>query len=153
MPIDQVYLLFDRKQSRLVDLQLEGEFSPAMEISLPGGSVSPSLVVQFREWPCSVFAISGITVRDPRFRTAEGIGVGSTLREMKRQYSVVLSREEGAHAVVLKKHLTFGLTDDSPADSARVTEIWIPLTDFAGIREKRCPQLGPIGTKRPPPHA
>ena len=35
MPIDQVYLLFDRKQSRLVDLQLEGEFSPASRCLRP----------------------------------------------------------------------------------------------------------------------
>jgi hypothetical protein len=138
MPIDSVYLLVDRKQTRLVDLQLEGEFTPAMEIRLPGAPVPASLVAQIREWPCNTFAISGIMVLDPRFRTAEGVGVGATLRDLRRQYSLSLSQEEGSHAIVLKKHLTFDLKDGAFKDSSAVSGIWIS-PDPVAVRKRWCP--------------
>jgi hypothetical protein len=150
MSIDDVYASVGRERVRLIDRFSEGMFTPAIEISLVGAPVSPSIIAPIREWPCPGFSIWGIEVLDPRFRTNEEIGVGSTLGELRRQYSVRLSEEEGPHAWVESLHLNFQLADASRSDSIRITSVWIPIRDPAAVRARRCPQLGPIGRPNRP---
>jgi hypothetical protein len=125
MPIDSVFKLVGRDRARLVDVQGEGQFTPALEIRLPGATVPKSLVLIVRELPC--YRVGGIEVFDPRFRTVAKVGVGSTLRELRRAYSVRLSDEEGPHAWVEKEDLNFQLSGTTRADSLTVTSIWIPI--------------------------
>jgi len=86
MSINSLYQLYNRECFRLVDLQLEGQFSPAIELSL--GNDSSSVVTI--EYTCrkSYWIIDRISLYDKRFSTAEGIRVGSTLGELRRNYKI-----------------------------------------------------------------
>ncbi|HET7217330.1 MAG TPA: hypothetical protein VFJ02_04750, partial [Vicinamibacterales bacterium] len=86
-PVDALYRRVGRERVTLVDLFKEGLFSPALEIRLPGASESPALIADIREWPCGDFSVWGLAVRDSRFRTREGLGVGSTAAELRRAYA------------------------------------------------------------------
>jgi hypothetical protein len=138
MSVDAVIQAFGRDHVRLVDLNKEGMFTPAIEISVPGSGVAAPLVADITEGPCGGFSLRGITVRDPRFRTADGIGVGSTLAELQRRRSVRVSREEGWWAIVSDAKISFGLEAAVGSDGARVTSIWLWL-DARTVREQRCP--------------
>jgi hypothetical protein len=88
MTIDQLYSIVGRGRTRLVDEQLEGLFSPAIEIYLTDRQRDrPSLVAEV-VGRGSGFVVGRITVYDPRFKTSKGIGVGSTLGEIRRNYKV-----------------------------------------------------------------
>lgn len=137
--VDEMYQFFGRDNVRLVDLFKEGFFSPALEIKLAGTTVVPSVVTDISEWPCGEFSVSGIDVRDPRFRTKDGFGVGSPAGDLRRSYPFQVSEEEGAHAAIVKVlHMSFSLTRRGPADQQRVTSVWI-WPDPDAVRKKRCP--------------
>lgn len=144
MPVDEVYRHVGRERTRLIDLYREGKFDPALEVRLAGAAGPAGLVMPIREWPCIEWSIQGIRVRDPRFRTAEGIGVGSTLGDLSEAYPTKTSEEEGPHAWVESIRMNFGLEDASFAPTAKVTSIWIP-GDPVAIRTARCPERGALG--------
>jgi hypothetical protein len=89
--------------------------------------------------------VQGIRVRDSRFQTAEGVGVGSTLAEVRRHYEVMLTEEEGPQAIAPALQMTFGLGDASFAPTAKVTSVWL-YGYPAAIRKARCPERGRVGT-------
>jgi len=144
LPVDDLYRLVGRENTRLVDLFNEGMFQPALEIRLPGSPVTPAIIVPVREWPCIEWSVQGIEVRDPRFRTAAGIGVGSTLADIRRHYKVTVSEEEGAHAVAKEEGMTFNFADGSFAPTAKVISVWI-YGDPVAVRKARCPERGRLG--------
>lgn len=87
MSIDALHTHYTREQIHLVDLALEGIFTPALNIytSLDLRQ-APSLTAEIgwnNDW-----VISRITVYDPQFRTDCGIGVGATLGAIKRCYTL-----------------------------------------------------------------
>lgn len=85
MEVDTLYAKIGRKFTKLVDLQSEGFFVPALEIYLKKDEKSkPSLVAIIGP----NFVITHIHVYDPRFKTEKGIGVGSTLGEIRKNYKV-----------------------------------------------------------------
>lgn len=136
-PVDS--LLRNAFRTRLVDLSLEGHFSPAIEIDLPDGKVSPALVARISQLPCWDFRVSGISVYDPRFRTGEGLGVGSTIGELRRAYDARPATGEGHSVIVPSLRMTFGIAGTSFADSVPVTSVWMwPGPDEVN---KRCPQI------------
>ncbi len=111
--VEEVYEIFGRENISLVAQFGEGSFSPALEIRLPSATVSPAMVIPFREgWPCPGFRVVGVDVRDPRFRTSEGFGVGSTLSEIRQRYQVKLTQGEegayGAYVATLEMSFNFG---------------------------------------------
>jgi hypothetical protein len=85
MTVDQVFASVGRKSARLVDQQIEGFSSPALEIYLTKNQrTRPSLVAEI----VGHDRIGRINVYDSRFKTEKGIGVGSTLGEIRREYRV-----------------------------------------------------------------
>ena len=145
--VDEIYSLAGRNYVHLVPLFIEGMFEPALEIQLPGSSTNPSIVARIREWPCSQFSIWSIEVRDRRFRTREGLGIGSTLGELRRHYRVEMgSMEDGGISAIIPSmmNMSFALDAmDAASNASKVKSIFMPA-DPKRVRRNRCPQLGPL---------
>ena len=145
MFVDTVYRHVDRKAVSLIDLFGEGMFTPAIAVRLPGSVATPALIAPIREWPCFAFAVQGIDVRDPRFRTKEGIGVGSTVGDVRRAYrDARFSEEEGPHLWVESQRMNFRMASAANVDTTRVTAVWLPGDDPRVVRQQVCPERGPI---------
>ena len=144
---DEVYGLAGRNNVRLVPLFTEGMFEPALEIQLPGSSADPSIIARIREWPCAQFSIWSIEVRDKRFRTREGIGIGSTLGELRRHYKVETGgSNEGSISAIIPSMMNMSFVldaEDAPSNASKVKSIFMP-PDPVTVRNHRCPQLGPF---------
>lgn len=144
--VDQLYARFGRENVRLIDLFTEGMFNPTLQIDLAGAETQPAISAPIREWPCAEFSVWGITVRDRRFRTQDGFGVGSTLGDLRTTHKTDVGWGEGeriAHVPALG--MTFLLDDSTSAtDSWRVKSVWV-VPQPVQVRQKRCPHLGPLG--------
>jgi len=143
--VEEIYNLVGRDHVRLVDLFNEGMFTPALAIQAPGSNTEPTIVAHIREWPCAQFSVSGIEVYDRRFRTREGLGIRSTLGELRRHYKVKIMRGEGGEsAFVQSMNLSFALDAvDAPTDLSKVKSVWI-APQPQEVRNRRCHQLGPL---------
>jgi hypothetical protein len=86
MPLAQVRGLFGARAIRMTDLRLEGEATPAALVTVAGAATS-SLTVEI-DPSTRDSLITRITVRDARYRSAQGIGVGSTLGMLRRSCRV-----------------------------------------------------------------
>ncbi len=83
---ETIYREFDDRV-RLIDLKLEGFLTPALEIKLFGSQAVASLIAEI--WPSNnELVVTRIRVLDPRLRTKEGIGIGSTYADLRSRYSV-----------------------------------------------------------------
>ena len=94
MTVDNLYSRYKRKSTKLVDLYIEGMFSPALEIYLNGKEEETkySLIAEIG-WGSSSntnsgFIVSRIQVYDEVLKTEKGIGVGSSLGELRNHYKV-----------------------------------------------------------------
>ena len=124
MTVDSLRTVFGRENIRLVDLDLEGQFTPALQIFVPSQPGKPIASAEIREL-CG-FRISRITAMSPLFRTADGLGPGSTVAEIRRKYPTAsLNREEGASLIVSKLHMSFVPADGTFADSARIESVFL----------------------------
>jgi hypothetical protein len=143
--VEEIYRLVGRDRVRLVDLFNEGMFTPALEIQSPESNAGPAIIAHIREWPCAQFSVSGILVRDYRFRTREDLGIGSTLGELRRHYTVEIMRGEGDEiAYVRSLNLSLVLAaEETPTDSSKVKSVWVPPQPQE-VRKRRCPHLGPL---------
>ena len=74
-------------RARLVDLQLEGQLTPALEIKLFGVQTPVSLVAEILPSD-NKLVVTRIRVIDPRLRTKEGVGVGSTYSDLRKHYAI-----------------------------------------------------------------
>jgi hypothetical protein len=137
--VDEIYGLFGRDNVSLFDAFKEGFFTPALNIRLPGATIVPAVSTDISQWPCGQFAVSGIDVRDSRFRTADGFGIGSLAADLRRSHPFRITDAEGTHgAVVDDLKMTFSLTREGPIDQQRVTAVWI-WPDPEAVRAKWCP--------------
>ncbi len=138
-PVEDVYQAYGRERVRLTAQFPEGMFAPVLEISDPSSDVDPALVVEVREAPCPKFSVWAIDVRDRRFRTKEGVGIGSSLRDLRRSYKIELLSGEGAiYAGAKETGLSFRLSAAAPSDSAVVISVRV-VPDPERVRQQRCP--------------
>jgi hypothetical protein len=165
MSIDDLYQRVGRENTKLLDAFSEGNFSPVIEIYRAGkGEEKPSLIVEVVGL-CSAsaaklgvtygsgFVVGGITVQDPQFKTNLGIGVGSSLGEIRRWYKVdwITFGEGPLVARVDQIGVSFALDYSTPSDewyrthdpvlipdSARVTSIGLalPPVEIASQRQR-----------------
>jgi hypothetical protein len=87
--------------------------------------------------------MEGIVVRDPRFRTSNGLGVGSTLGDLQRLYpgSQVgnIDRDGGPSVVVMELGLTFRMeTLPVYASASRVLSVWVWMVPGEQDRKRLC---------------
>ena len=140
MTADEVYRAAGKERVQLA-ATFEGMFQPVLQIEIPGLTAKPALTAPIREWPCSEVAVWGISVHDARFRTKSGLGVGSTLGEVKRVHPAAkvegIATDGGPRVVIADAGLTFGWMETFTDDS-RVASVWV-IPDPEGVRARRCP--------------
>jgi hypothetical protein len=110
MTVDSLYSHYNAESIHLVDLHLEGMFTPALEVYVPEDpGKTPAFVAEIG-WN-DTWILERITIYDPQFRLTTGIGVGSTLGELKRVYTVEwITWGEGAlYARVAELAMSFQL--------------------------------------------
>lgn len=97
MPESQIYRLYANLRTHKVDLQLEGDATPAVEIYLSPRAKDPALIVRLTG-PGTT--IDEIEVSDSRFRGEAGIHVGSNFGQLRRAYGKLeLAVGEGQYCV------------------------------------------------------
>jgi hypothetical protein len=143
MTVDELIAQVGREHVRLVATFPEGMFQPEIEVELPGFAKGPALVAPIREFPCGQFALWGISVHDPRFRTANGLGAGSTLGDLRRHYPGVtvtnIDADGGPSVVITELGLTFTM-ERVPAytDASRADSVWV-FPQPVAVRARKCP--------------
>ena len=89
-----IYGMFPADRRRLVDLQLEGELTPALELTLPGSGQRGGVVAELAAR--NQLEVSRIWITDPAVRTEKGIGVGSAVTDLRAAYRLAwISAAEG----------------------------------------------------------
>lgn len=116
---DDVYQQL-RGKAHLVDLALEGQLSPALELTLPNTGVPGGVVAELvaRDNRLIVWRIR---VRDPLIRTEKGVGVGSTVQELRSAYPIAtVGSGEGRVFLTVTGELSasFELDQTDPAVAA-----------------------------------
>ena len=122
-PVDK----FSRQKVRLIDLMLEGDLTPALEIQLPGTTRRNAVVAELE---CrNGLVVSRITVNDRALATARGIAVGMTVGRLRGAYGPgrLISGEGGVGIRIEELAATFGLSNDSLQDS------WYHTTDSSVV--------------------
>ena len=84
-PYARYKTLYRPPLAELTDLSLEGMFTPAFKLYMEKDQDrdKPSLIAEVGSTSRHSYVITGIIVYDERFKTSRGIGVGSTLDELR----------------------------------------------------------------------
>jgi hypothetical protein len=87
MSVDQVAALVGQEWLTLRATFPEGMFQPVLDIASPWVESGPALSARIStSRNCFGFFVGPTRVFDPRFETAEGVGPGSTLGDLRRAY-------------------------------------------------------------------
>ena len=116
MTVDELYDIYSLYAKKLVNLYIESMFTPAIEIYMQNyKSRKPSIVAEFRGDNHKIWLIN---VRDKRFKTDKGIGIGSSLGDLKKAYLVdrIDWGERGFFARVNVIKMTFMLDTTAPPE-------------------------------------
>ena len=143
MTVDELIARVGREHVRLVAKFPEGMFQPELEVDLPGFAGGPAFVAPIREWPCGEFAVWGISVHDPRFRTTNGLGPGSTLGDLRKHYPGArvtnIGADGGPSVVMTELGLTFKMEYvPEYTDASRVESVWV-FPQPVAVRARKCP--------------
>ena len=105
----------------LVDLGYEGMLSPALLLRFPGLTQRDGVVAELVPGRGDL-TVWRVEIRDPAFRTVKGIGVGSTVGELRSAYRLdsVLSGEGNVVIRVEELAASFNLAQPGPGGS----ELW-----------------------------
>jgi TonB family protein len=120
MTIDRLLRMFPG-QTRLLDPQSQARFTPAIAIRLDPSTMQPSLIVASRQ-VAEQWRVAEIDVRDPRFHTSDGLGVGSTLAQIR-------AREPGVEPAIGVAGPSVSLRDGALSfwfDPARLSGSTVP---------------------------
>jgi len=115
MTVDELHAIYKPSSTKLVANYPEGMFTPMLEVYLGAADKSlPSLLIGIdknRDW-----IVDNITVKDARFRTDKGVGIGSTLGAIRKAYAVSWIRfgEGPLCANVQDLNMTFELDITNP---------------------------------------
>ena len=123
MTVDDLYKAYGKDYVRLVDLYREGMFDPAVQVfedPTTNTPIAEALITQI----CGQFRLTNIRVLGPKFRTRDGLGVGSTVKEVRKRFpDATESREEGPKLLSKRAQMTFA-TDGQFTDSSRIVSMW-----------------------------
>jgi hypothetical protein len=108
-----IHQAWPRALTRKVVIYPEGIETPAVQIFIGKDRKTPSLVVILNSE-----TIYGIEVHDPRFKTAQGIGVGSSIGDLRKtNLHFKFNREEGDGLVCDELGMKFAVDIDPATDS------------------------------------
>lgn len=124
MRVDDLYNAYGKENVRLVDLYAEGIFTPAMQVFETPASDDPIAEAQIQQI-CGQFRVITIHVLGPPFRTREGLGVGSTVSEVRKRFpDAKVNREVMPSLLSDKAQMSFVTSDDKFTDSTRIIRMW-----------------------------
>ena len=123
--IDNLYLAYGKKNTKLTDLFLEGTFSPAVEIYINTPvKLNPSLIAEISFNKNLI--ISRITVLDPKFKYKDQIGIGSKIEELKKIFPnlKIESGEGKTYAVVNEIEASFEIdTSNGLSERSKIKSV------------------------------
>jgi hypothetical protein len=108
--------LFPADRRRFIDLELEGEASPALALTLPNSKVRDGVTAELSGSP-DQYRVFRIDITDPNARTEKGIGVDSTMAEVRAAYDVgkPIFLDEGCFCFEVEAlHASFQLDTTGP---------------------------------------
>lgn len=115
MEVDFLLKIVDKNLIKLVNLGLEGFFSPAIEIYDKEKKLS--LVLEIDKFE-GKWIVSRITIYDKNYKTKEGISLGSSLSELKAKYKIdrMDSVEGFLYAIVEELGMSFKFKTKEPQE-------------------------------------
>jgi len=108
--VDVLYRAFNG-QAQLVDLKAEGDFTPLLKLTIDGRNDALRAYIGASERHLIVRVID---VRDPRFHTAAGIHIGSTLADLRKAYGLL--KKTGGEGEVGARVESLSMTFDLGGD-------------------------------------
>lgn len=116
-----LYDMFSIEDKELIDLHLEGSLSPALVLKVRAGEEAGEITAEIGAI-ANQLVVTRISISDPVFRTDKGIGVGSTVGDLRGAYDLswVDVAEGGVYVGVDELGASFALDQSGPDG----TELW-----------------------------
>jgi hypothetical protein len=142
MSVDQIAARVGQEWLTLRATFPEGRFQPVLEVASPWVDNGPALSARVTASNCyHGFFVGPIWVFDRRFKTAEGVGIGSTLGDLRRGYGVdalklSVGGEEGSppSARLDRIGLIFSLDRASFEDASAIVSVGVMPQARSSIR-------------------